>query len=59
MTQEDAQYFPRTDIRRIKPGVFEVRLGLPIGQAIEDILLLATYSFEDEWEGRVAYLPLP
>ena len=41
------------------PGVFEVRLGTPIGQAIEDILLLAEYSLDDEWEGRVAYLPLP
>ena len=41
------------------PGVFEVRLGMPIGQAIEDILLLATCSFEEEWEGRMAYIPLP
>ena len=30
------------------PGVFEVQLGTPIGIAIEDILLLALYSFEDE-----------
>ena len=41
------------------PGVFEVRLGTPIGQVLDDILLLAECSFDDEWEGRVAYIPLP
>ncbi len=51
--------YERVEAGQTMPGVFEVRLGLPIGQAIEDILLLATYSFEEEWEGRVAYLPLP
>ena len=40
------------------PGVFEVGRGVPIGVAIEDILLLAEYSFEGEWEGQVRYLPL-
>ena len=41
------------------PGVFEVQLGTSIGQAIQDILLLVECSFEDEWEGRVVYIPLP
>ena len=40
------------------PGVFEVNRDVPIGQVIEDILLLAEYSFEGEWEGQVRYLPL-
>ena len=40
------------------PGVFEVGRNVPIGRAIEDILLLAEYSLEDEWEGQVRYLPL-
>jgi hypothetical protein len=40
------------------PGVFEVGRNVPIGRAIEDILLLAEYSFDDEWEGQVRYLPL-
>jgi hypothetical protein len=31
---------------------------LPVGQAIEDILLLAEASLEGEWEGQVRYLPL-
>ena len=51
--------YERVEAGQPMPGVFEVRFGLAIGQAIEDILLLATYSFEEEWEGRVAYLPLP
>ncbi len=33
------------------PGVFAVSQNLPIGQIIEDILLVAIGSFEGEWEG--------
>ena len=40
------------------PGVFEVSRDLPIGRAIEEILLLAGCSLEREWEGQVRYLPL-
>lgn len=40
------------------PGVFEVSRDVPIGIAIEDILLLAECSMDDEWEGQVRYLPL-
>ena len=43
---------------RPMPGVFEVSRSVSIGLAIEDVLLLAEYSFDDEWEGRVGYLPL-
>jgi hypothetical protein len=40
------------------PGLFEVSRAIPIGRAIDDILLLAACSLEDEWEGQVRYLPL-
>jgi hypothetical protein len=40
------------------PGVFEVSRAVPIGSAIDDILLLAESSLPNEWEGRVIYLPL-
>jgi uncharacterized protein (DUF433 family) len=40
------------------PGIFEVNRGVSVGQAIEDILLLATCSLDGEWEGQVYYLPL-
>ncbi len=40
------------------PGVFEVSRKVPIGVAIDEILLLAECSLEGEWEGQVRYLPL-
>lgn len=40
------------------PGVFEISRSVPIGLAIEEIILIAEGSFEDEWEGQVQYLPL-
>lgn len=44
----------RTELPR--PGVFEVSNKLPIGIAIEEVLLLAEASLEGEWEGQVRYL---
>jgi hypothetical protein len=40
------------------PGVFEVSQSMPIGLAIEEILLIAVASAESEYEGQVRYLPL-
>jgi hypothetical protein len=40
------------------PGVFEIGRHVPMGQAIEDVLLLAECSHEGEWEGQIRYLPL-
>jgi hypothetical protein len=40
------------------PGVFAVSQSIPIGVAIEDILILAECSSEGEWEGQIRYLPL-
>ncbi len=40
------------------PGVFVVSDDMPIGRAIEEILILSLCSLEDEWEGRVQFLPL-
>lgn len=48
----------RVQNRQAMPGVFEVSRDLPIGQVIEDIVLLAECSLEREWEGQVRYLPL-
>jgi hypothetical protein len=50
--------YERVGLGKRMPGVFEVSRALPIGTAIEDILLLAEYSREGEWEGQVRYLPL-
>jgi hypothetical protein len=40
------------------PGLFAVPRDVPIGVVIEDMLLIAECSSEDDWEGRVDYLPL-
>ncbi len=40
------------------PGVFEASLSAPIGVVIEDILLLAELSFDDEWKDQIIYIPL-
>jgi predicted nuclease of predicted toxin-antitoxin system len=39
-------------------GVIEVSFAVSVGQVIEDILLIVECSSEDEWKGRVEYLPL-
>lgn len=40
------------------PGVFEVSRTVFIGLAIDEILLIAEYSLEGEWEGRFATAPV-
>jgi hypothetical protein len=43
--------YDRVRVGQPMPGVFEVSRRVPIGQAIEDVLLLAEYSRDGEWEG--------
>lgn len=50
--------YERVQAGKRMPGVFEVSRRVPIGRAIEDLLLLAECSLENEWEGQVRYLPL-
>ncbi len=40
------------------PGVVAVSRSVPLSQAIDDLLLLTELSRDDEWEGRILYLPL-
>ena len=40
------------------PGVFLVSGDMPVGEAIEELLVLAGASLPNEWEGQVRYLPL-
>ncbi|MBE9010847.1 DUF5615 family PIN-like protein [Pseudanabaenaceae cyanobacterium LEGE 13415] len=40
------------------PGLFEVSRRVPVGLAIEEILLIAECSLEGEWDGQVRFLPL-
>jgi hypothetical protein len=50
--------YERVQAGKPTPGIFEVSRKVPIGVAIEDILLIAECSLEGEWEGQVHYLPL-
>lgn len=59
----DVSTMTKHSIARVKaglpmPGVFAVSQSLPIGVAIEEILILAECSVEGEWEGQIRYLPL-
>ncbi len=50
--------FARVASRQPMPGVFEVKSVAPIGQTIDDLILLAECSFDGEREGQVRFLPL-
>jgi hypothetical protein len=50
--------FDRTAAGQPMPGVFEVRSVASVGQAIDDLILLAECSLDGEWEGQVRFLPL-
>jgi predicted nuclease of predicted toxin-antitoxin system len=39
-------------------GVFVLKDRLPVGRAIDEILLLVDCSEQAEWSGRTVYLPL-
>lgn len=40
------------------PGVIEIPFSVPLGVAIEDLILIAACLHDGEWEGQVRYLPL-
>jgi hypothetical protein len=50
--------YERIQAGLLMPGVFEVSRRVPIGLAIEEILLIEECSLEGEWEGQVRFLPL-
>jgi hypothetical protein len=50
--------YERLEVGQNMPGIIEVNFSVSIGQAIEDILLLAECSFEGELEGQIHYIPL-
>lgn len=50
--------YQRMQIGLPMPGLFEVSRRVPVGLAIEEIILIAECSFDGEWEGQVRFLPL-
>ncbi len=43
--------------RRHSPGVFLIRQDLPVGQAVDSLLLIWEASELDEWANRICLLP--
>jgi hypothetical protein len=50
--------YDRVNKGLLMPGIVEVARMIPMGQVIDDILLIAIASFPEELEGRVIFLPL-
>jgi hypothetical protein len=50
--------YARVESGRVVPGVFAVGQDIPIREAIADLILIATCSFDGEYNGQVRYLPL-
>ncbi len=48
----------RLDAGQPMSGLFLIPQGSSIRDVIEDLLLIAECSLDDEWEGRIEYLPL-
>ena len=40
------------------PGVFAIKMTSSLGEIIDNLILLADYSYENEWEDKIVYLPL-
>jgi len=50
--------YDRLRAGKLMPGVFVLADRVPMGQAIEELSLLAACSEQTEWIRRVVYLPL-
>lgn len=53
-----AQAYQRIKSGEPMPGLIAVPRDVPVGVAIEDLLLIAEYSTEEDWQERVSFLPL-
>jgi Domain of unknown function (DUF5615) len=63
LISSDEKTLPRYAFDRVRdgepmPGVFMVPQDLPIGDAIDDLLLLALWTEHDEWKDQVVWLPI-
>lgn len=50
--------YNRVAVGEFMPGAFVLNDRFPVGQAIEEILLLVACSEHSEWNGSVVYLPI-
>lgn len=59
----DVETIPEFAYERVRAGlkiptIFIVAQDIPIGNVIEDLLLVSEYSEENEWEDQIHYFPL-
>ncbi|HEX8195841.1 MAG TPA: DUF5615 family PIN-like protein [Pyrinomonadaceae bacterium] len=50
--------FDRVELGLKMPGVIEVSQNIQIGEAVEELILIAECSLENEWLNQVIYLPI-
>ncbi|MGB3292078.1 MAG: DUF5615 family PIN-like protein [Phormidesmis sp.] len=50
--------YERINAELSMPGLFEVSRRVPVGLAIEEVILIDQCSLDGEWEGQVRFLPL-
>jgi predicted nuclease of predicted toxin-antitoxin system len=50
-------FYRRVLAGKPSPGVFEAPCGGSLGRLIEDLLLIDECSQQEEWEGKLSYLP--
>lgn len=48
----------RLSLGKAMPGLFLIRQKVPIGRAIEEIVVVAECTEHEEWDGIIQYLPL-
>ncbi len=47
------------NLSRHVPGIFILNPNLSVGENLEELILAALASEEDEYQDRIVYLPLP
>ncbi len=50
--------YERIDAGLSMPGVFQVSAKMPVGQAIEELLLIIGASDPDEWNMQIKHFPM-
>jgi len=64
LVSHDSQTMPRhfgdfLQAHGFSPGVIVVPQSLPIGEAIEELVLIWSATDAEEWENRILRIPLP
>jgi hypothetical protein len=53
-----AAAYARLERGEVMPGVIIIPQSLSIGQAVEELLLVASLSTREDWDGQVRFLPI-